>query len=287
MAGEHFVYYDLARGLKSRNIDLIFEDWNRENERVLVLSPHDDDALLGAGYVLLAAISEGCEPWILIFCDGRAGYSSVDKKERIVSVRRVESLNAYRKIGIREDNILRFDFPDLSLRSHTGWVLSGGMKGTTAKTIKMLRQIKPTRLLVPNEYRENTDHEALSYIGSYDGPEVGDAIMVDLGEPFGIKGFLKYAVWGDFSPEDALLAGRESALRGNVAIKTGPEVEEKIIHALKEFKSQEKIIDQLVTKRSERIVNGGYIEVYLKFNPRPSISYNGYKKKILGIDKEK
>ena len=149
-----------------------------------------------------------------------------------------------------------------------------------------MREIKPTRLLIPNEYREHMDHEALSYIGSYDGPQVGDSILVDVAKPFRIKGFLKYSVWGDFSPEDALLAGRDPALRGNVAIKAEREIEEKIIQALKEFKSQEKIIDQLIKKRSERIVNGSYIEVYLKFNPRPSIKYDEYKKKILEIDQK-
>lgn len=73
-------------------------------------------------------------------------------------------------------------------------------------------------------------------------------------------------------------------MRGNVAIKARPEVEKKIIRALKEFGSQEKIIDQLVRNRSKRSVNEGYIEVYQKFDPRPSISYEGYKRRILEID---
>jgi len=112
------VYYDLDRELKSRDIDLIFEGWNERDERVAILSPHDDDALLGAGYLLLADISEGGEPFVLIFCDGSGGYSNVDEKERIVSVRRIESTRAYEKLGIREENIVRFDYPDLGL-SHT------------------------------------------------------------------------------------------------------------------------------------------------------------------------
>jgi len=281
-----FVYYDLDKERRSTDISLIFEDWSGGDERIAVLSPHDDDALLGAGYLLLAAISEGCEPYILIFCDGRGGYSSIDERDRIVSIRRVESTNAYEKIGVKKENIIRFDYPDFSLKPNIGWVLPEGREGTTIKTIKTLREIKPTRLLIPNEYREHMDHEALSYIGSYDGPQVGDAILVDVAKPFRIRGFLKYSVWGDFSPEDALLAGRNPALRGNVAIKAEREVEEKIIQALKEFRSQRKIIDQLVKKRSERIVNGSYIEVYLKFNPRPSIKYEEYKRKILEIDQK-
>ena len=286
VTNKSFIYYDLNKQIKSTDISLIFEGWSGEDERITVLSPHDDDALLGAGYLLLAAISEGCEPYVLIFCDGRGGYSNIEEKDRIVSIRREESTNAYEKIGIKKENIMRFDYPDFSLKPNIGWVLPEGKEGTTIRTIKTLREIKPTRLLIPNEYRENMDHEALSYIGTYDGPQVGDPILADVGRPSRIKGFLKYSVWGDFSPEDALLAGRDPALRGNVAIKAGREVEEKIIQALKEFKSQERIIDQLIKKRSERIVNGSYIEVYLKFNPRPSIEYDGYKKKILEIDRK-
>lgn len=284
MMREPFVYYDLIKGLKSRNIDFVFEDWRMGNERIVVLSPHDDDALLGAGYLLLAAMREKCEHYILISCDGSGGYSSIDEKERIVSIRRAESTNAYGKLGIKEENILRLGYPDFSLKPHIGWKLPTGLEGTTAKIIKIMRKIRPTRLLIPNDYREHMDHEALSYIGSYDGPQAGDSIMVDLGEPFKVKSFTKYSVWGDFSPEEALLTGREPALRGNIVIKAEPEVEKKIIQALKEFRSQERIIDQLIKKRMERTVNRAYIEVYLKFNPRPSISYEGYKKRISEID---
>lgn len=96
MAVGEFVYYVLTRELRSEDIGLILEDWRHEDERLGVLSPHDDEALLGAGYLLLATMSEGCEPYILIFCDGSGGYSSVDEKDEIVSIRRAESTNAYR-----------------------------------------------------------------------------------------------------------------------------------------------------------------------------------------------
>lgn len=188
---------------------------------------------------------------------------------------------------MREDNILRFNYPDFSLRSYVGRRLPSGNEGTTAVAIRALREIRPTRLLVPNEYREQTDHEALSYIGSYDGPQVGDAVLADLGRKSRITEFLKYSVWGDFSPEDAFLPGRDPAIRGNIAVEVGPEVEGKIVQALREFKSQEKIVDHLVRKRSERVINNGYIEVYLKFNPRPSIDYEAYKKKVLEIDRKR
>lgn len=137
---------------------------------------------------------ENCETYVIIFCDGTGGYSTLDEREKIVSLRRVESEKAYEKLGIKQENILRMDYPDFSLRSYIGWIISGGEEGTFARTIRILRKIRPTRLLIPNEYREHTDHEALSYIGSHDGPQVGDPTLSELGKPFKTKGFLKYSV---------------------------------------------------------------------------------------------
>ena len=288
MVSSLYTYYDLDGGIRSDSISLIFEGWSGDEERIAVLSPHDDDALLGAGYLLSAVIDEGCEPYILIFCDGRGGFSRIEDKEKIVATRRVESRNAYRKLGVPEENLIRFEYPDFSLKPNIGWILPCGLEGTMTKTMKTLREIKPTRLLIPNEYREHTDHEALSYIGSYDGPQVGDAVRVDLGSPYKIRSFLKYSVWGDFSPEDAMLRGRDPALRGNVLVRVKPAVEARIIEALREFRSQELIIEGLVREREKRRLNGDdgdYIEVYLKFDPRPSIDYRGYKRRILEIDK--
>jgi len=73
-------------------------------------------------------------------------------------------------------------------------------------------------------------------------------------------------------------------LRGNIAIKVKEEIEAKILQALGEFKSQEKIIAHLVKSRLQRTVRSGYIKVYLKFNPRPSMNYAAYIKKVLEID---
>ena len=57
---------------KSKEINLIFPDWQK-GETVAFLSPHDDDVLLGAGYLLTATIKNKGTPLILIFCSGDAG----------------------------------------------------------------------------------------------------------------------------------------------------------------------------------------------------------------------
>lgn len=127
-------------------------------------------------------------------------------------------------------------------------IFPGGFEGTTAKVIKASREIRPTRLLIPNDYLEHMDHEALCYIGLYDRLQTGEPVIAYMGDLFRIKSYLKYGVWADFFPEGAFSTGRNPSLRGNIAIKVKEENEAKILQALGEFKSQEKITACL-TKR--------------------------------------
>jgi len=130
------------------------------------------------------------------------------------------------------------------------------------------------------------DHEAASYIGSYDGPQVGDPVIVDIGKPFRIKTYLQYSVWGDFSPEDALVSGRSAFLRGNVAITVAEHVEEKVRQAVRKFESQQEILTYILTQRENRKINDRYLEIYMLYDPRPRLNYEPYKEIIAAIDKQ-
>ncbi|MGI6209359.1 MAG: PIG-L family deacetylase, partial [Anaerolineae bacterium] len=82
-----FRYYDLRSRIKSNDISLIFPGWEPGNERVAVLTPHDDDGALGAGYLTMAALANGADVFVLVFCDGWAGYSTPEEASTIVEVR--------------------------------------------------------------------------------------------------------------------------------------------------------------------------------------------------------
>ncbi|MFW6007205.1 MAG: PIG-L deacetylase family protein, partial [Halanaerobiales bacterium] len=154
------IYYNFNNKEKSQNIDLLFPEWKGEKEKIVVFAPHDDDAMLGAGYILTAAQREGAECYIFIYCNGACGYSNPEQKDEIVDIRKEETVNAYGKLGIEEDHIIRFDYPDFSAYSRIGWKLPGKEKGNLEKTIRELRKIKATRVLIPNGYREHFDHKA-------------------------------------------------------------------------------------------------------------------------------
>jgi len=281
---EIFSYYDLQRQRRSKDINLVFPDWKEGDERVVVLCPHDDDGLLGAGYAILAAQSNGAQVYVFIFCNGCAGYSISEEKADIVERRKAETLVAYGALGIPPECIVHFDYPDFSLLPNIGWLMPWGEEGTFARHLRALRELRVTRLLIPNGYREHIDHEAVYRIGVYDGPQVGDAILADWGLAPPVRSMLQYLVWGEFSPEDALVTGRDPILRGNRVIAAGEEVERAVEQAIGAFHSQSKVIREVMAARRGRYRDGRVIEVYLAFDPRPTPDYAPYHAALKAID---
>ncbi len=283
-----FTYYELIGGRKGDTPDPVFRNWAGADERVVILSPHDDDALLGAGYMMMACLQEKAEVTVLICCDGQAGYSDPKEKEQIVAVRRIETEAAYGSLGLPTNRIVRLDIPDLSLWAHRGLVLPGKQEGLTSLFLRTLRKLRPTRLLVPNGYRENVDHTAAWYLATEEGAMVGDAVLVDednsADEIKPVRTFIQYSVWGDFAPEDALVMGKDARrLRANLAIVADREVEEKVEEAIGYFKSQEKIIEQLIAQRRGRFFEGRVVELYLWYDPRRPLRYQPYHARIREI----
>ncbi len=285
MTAEGYTYYDLRRRVRSEDISLLFPEWLPGDERVLILAPHDDDGILGAGYALLAAQAAGAEVHVAIFCDGWAGYSRPEEAGTIVERRARETVAAYEAMGLSPERIHRFGYGDFSVWPWLGWKLPGGEEGTISRVLPALRRMKPTRLLVPNGYREHIDHEATFRVGAYDGPQVGDAILAACGFAEPIRSYLQYAVWGDFSPEDALVARAPAAHRANRAIVAPPVIEERISQAVGRFASQGQVIAGIMEARRRNRVRGARaLELYLAFDPRPALDYEPYHRLIAEME---
>jgi len=268
------IYLDFNNKMKKNSINLLFSDW-RAGERVAFFSPHDDDVVLGAGYLVLAVIKSKGLPYVFVFCRGDAGYSEIDKKEEIVKVRRIETIEAYRKIGVPEDRIYFFDIPDFSLMSYLDRINKEKRKGLFEPILHILRKEKISRVVFSSGDYEHWDHTAAFYFGLYVTPQAQDPILVDLGRPVRLKSFLAYSVWSDFEfrPE-------KKGLNADLGILAEREDESKIMEALRTFKSQGNIIQNIVRQRSKRKINNLYLEVYKKINLRRPIDYRPYFKVI-------
>lgn len=82
-------------------------------DRILVLSPHQDDEVLGAGDYIQRAISNGAKVEVVFATDG----NKHGKKE----IRHDEAVAADAKLGLREEQLIFFDIPDGELSLQTNY----------------------------------------------------------------------------------------------------------------------------------------------------------------------
>lgn len=279
-----FRYYNVDKRSVSGNIDTLFPGFS-DGEVLAVMSPHDDDAVIGAGYAMLAAIESGAEVYVVIFCRGDAGYSTVEEKDGIEAVRDGETVECYKRLGIPADHIIRLGFPDFSAFCNIGWERADGSEGEMPRLLRFLREKRVTRVMVPNHNREHIDHTAAHIMSSFDVPQAGDCALVDYGTPHAVKSVLEYSVWADLDPEDALVSGRDASLRANRILSVSADVEEKIDDGICAYVSQGEIIKTLVNSRTERKTRcERYIEVYISLDCRPKINLKPYISFVEEID---
>ncbi len=272
----HFTYCDVDCRTATDRIDQLFPGFGSD-EVLVVMSPHDDDAIIGAGYAMLAAKQAGAEVYVMIFCRGDAGYSTLEEKADIEQVRCRETDECYGRLGIPADHIIRLNFPDFSAISHWGWQMANGDLGDMSVILRFLREHRVTRVMIPNHYHEHIDHLAAHLMASFDVPQAGDVVLVDYGEPFAVRSTLEYSVWANLDPENALVHGRPSNLRANRILVADQDVEDRIMEAIVAYSSQEKIIESLVQARQARkTAKGTYVEIYIAFDCRPKLNFAPY-----------
>lgn len=270
------LFGDLQKKELTSAIEVLWPRWQRGDERVAILSPHDDDAIIGAGYSILAAQRHGGVVFILIFSRGEAGYSRMADKPDIVRIRHSEAVTSYGSLGIPEDHIIDFEYSDFSVQEHVAWKLAGGGEGSFRRLITFLRHSRITRVVIPNDYREHIDHTAVFTMGSYFTPQAGDTFCVDWAPPHRVRSVLQYSVWADFAPDDALVRQRPSSLRADRAVVVQAALERKIRRGIAAYRSQGAIIKSLVAAREARNTGNGYIELYRTFDPRPKLDFKPY-----------
>jgi LmbE family N-acetylglucosaminyl deacetylase len=263
-------FIDFPSLLRSRSIDLLFPGW-KKGERVAFLSPHDDDVLLGAAYLLSATVEAGGIPLVFIFCKGDAGYSVAEEKFTIVKTRKKETLKAYGKLEVKRDNLFDSDIPDFSLPPYVNRNLPRG-KGLFEEQVKIFRKEKVSRVVFSSGFYEHWDHTAVFHMGVYTSPQAGDPILADLGEPYAPKSFYAYSVWGDFEPGLA----DSSGLRADKGILVDKKQEESIRDAIRAFSSQKKIFKDIVDYREKRKSDSGYLELYKTVRIREQIDFQVY-----------
>ena len=140
--------------------------WRQEEACFLFVTPHDDDAILGGALMILSAIKEKVPVHVAVVTDGSMGYCSMKEKDTISSIRRAETIAAYKSLGVKQANIHWLGFPDCQLYQFTGRRPASagepaeieGYTGMQNAFTSLLRRIRPNQIFMPTLTDLHPDH---------------------------------------------------------------------------------------------------------------------------------
>lgn len=117
--------------------------------RVLVMSPHTDDAELGCGGTMARWIDEGAEIFTAAFSTAETSLPPGSKPYRLKD----ECHLALDEIGVPRDNRFIYDFPVRELGYHRQEVLE--------EMVRLAREVQPEVVLVPSGSDLHQDHSVV------------------------------------------------------------------------------------------------------------------------------
>jgi LmbE family N-acetylglucosaminyl deacetylase len=187
--------------------------WQSKKEHFLVVSPHDDDAVLGAGLLIQLAKRENVPVHVLIVTDGSMGYCSLEEKDAIIQTRCSESLQCYRSLGVPKENIVRLDFPDCRLNDYRGRRPAKpgdapaicSFTGLQNSFTYHLRSVRPTQCFLPTWNDLHPDHRIVYEEFLISLFHAAGNIWPELGKPLASVPYVHaYAVYCDFAAPPTL-----------------------------------------------------------------------------------
>ena len=212
--------------------------WQGEKECFLFISPHDDDAVIGAGLLIQLAKRENVPVHILIVTDGSMGYCSPEEKNNISEIRRSETLQCYQMLDVPKENIGWLGLPDCRLTEYRGRRPASkadkaaieGFTGLQNAFTYHLRKIRPTQSFLPTSSDLHPDHKIIHEEFLISIYHAAGGIWPELGAPLDKAPYIhEIAVYCDFPTTPQL------------RMQTPSSFLEKKLNAIKAFRSQKQI----------------------------------------------
>lgn len=124
---------------------------------VLVIAPHPDDETIGCGGVMASLCAQGRKVNVIIVTDGSSSTkSSVITPEELAAIRRQESLNALKVLGLSQENVYFLSYPDNQIANN--------MLAISQSIGAHIAQISPDVIFIPHDFDEHPDHRAVANI---------------------------------------------------------------------------------------------------------------------------
>jgi len=226
---------------------------NAKQDRWLFVSPHDDDACIGAGLWIQAALASGAGVDLLVVTDGRMGYCQSENRNTIIETRRMETYDSCATLGVDQQHVHYIDYPDGALVSLQGRQAKHerpdiddirGYVGLQNAMTFYLRSVGPTRIVVPTATDLHPDHRITHSELMISLFHASGTIWPELGPPMNqIPRVYEMAVYCDFGQPP------------NLRVRAGQRAFDRKLASIKAFRSQDQIA-QLV----QNVRTGGPIE---------------------------
>jgi N-acetylglucosamine malate deacetylase 1 len=118
-------------------------------KRLLVLTPHTDDAELGSGGTMARCLENGTEIFVAVFSTAKESLPAGSDPCRL----RGEFREAMKVLGVPQDNLIIYDYPVRRLSYHRQEVLE--------ELVKLRREIAPDAIVMPSAHDFHQDHQVL------------------------------------------------------------------------------------------------------------------------------
>jgi LmbE family N-acetylglucosaminyl deacetylase len=121
--------------------------------RPLILAPHFDDELMGAGGTLLFLSARGAQITVCFITDGSAGFSGGLTREELVIERKKENAIVSRELGYKS---ICLDYADGALEHQVDCAKES--------VLEVVRRVNPDVLFCPFFFDHHADHRAAALI---------------------------------------------------------------------------------------------------------------------------
>lgn len=118
-------------------------------KKILVVAPHADDEILGAGGIIARNIAEGNEVYVCIVTRGKEPMFS----EELVEKLRNETIQAHQYLGIKETFFL--EYPAVMLEEVPRYKLNDSI-------MNIIQNVKPDEVYIPHAGDMQKDHQIVN-----------------------------------------------------------------------------------------------------------------------------
>ncbi len=124
----------------------------------LVVSPHDDDLVLGLGLTIAAAAAQGIEVHVAVVTDGSMGYVELHEQATLAETRARELEASVRVLGVDPARVHQLGFHDGSLGAAQGCRPPGEPAALGQRLVQILRAVRPSSVFVCTPRDLHPDH---------------------------------------------------------------------------------------------------------------------------------